>query len=107
MNTSYDAYREEWKESGWAQLVLPLIEEAELLGANILQIKEKFGGLRFYFAFGTSSGDPLALAAEQEFQKHVDGAEELSFTVCEVCGASGKRRGGGWIRTLCDKHAEG
>jgi hypothetical protein len=30
----------------------------------------------------------------------------LSYTICEECGAPGKLRGGGWMRTLCDKHEE-
>lgn len=33
--------------------------------------------------------------------------EELSATLCEVCGAPGCARGrwGGWVRTLCPRHA--
>jgi len=59
------------------------------------QVKEKFGTLRFYY----SGGDD-----------HVDGvvrmAEAISAVTCEECGAPGKTRHGGWIRTLCDAHAE-
>jgi hypothetical protein len=33
-------------------------------------------------------------------------AEAWADVVCEECGATGKRRSGGWIRTLCDKHEE-
>lgn len=29
-------------------------------------------------------------------------AERLSACICEDCGAPGRRRPGGWIRTLCD-----
>jgi hypothetical protein len=60
------------------------------------QVKEKFGTLRFYY----SGGDD-----------HIDGlvsmAESMSGVTCEVCGSPGVARGGGWIRTLCDLHAEG
>ena len=59
------------------------------------QVKEKFGTLRFYY----SGGDDI-----------IDGmvrmAEAMTAVTCEVCGASGKQRSGGWIRTLCDEHAK-
>ncbi len=57
------------------------------------QIKEKFGGLRFYYHGGDN---------------HIDGlvtmAESWASHTCETCGNMGKRRDGGWIRTLCDTH---
>jgi hypothetical protein len=59
------------------------------------QIKEKFGGLRFYYQGG---------------DEYVNGmvrlAEAWADATCEVCGEPGKRRSGGWIRTLCDTHEE-
>lgn len=58
------------------------------------QIKEKFGGLRFYY----DGGDEFIRGA-------VRMAEYEASRTCEVCGAPGKRRDGGWIRTLCDTHA--
>lgn len=56
------------------------------------QIKEKYGGLRFYLMSGT-----------EEMHKATEEAEERSLTICEDCGADGKLRPGGWYRTLCDK----
>jgi hypothetical protein len=58
------------------------------------QVKEKFGGLRFYFM----SGDEFVQGA-------VALAERMSYTICEECGEPGKLRSGGWMRTLCDRHA--
>lgn len=55
------------------------------------QVKEKFGGLRFYM---TSESDAISAAIKE--------AESASYRTCELCGAPGKRRGGGWIQTLCD-----
>ena len=59
----------------------------------VVQVKEKFGGLRFYY----NGGDDI-----------VDGmvrmAESWAAHSCEECGAPGKRVGDGWIRTLCDFH---
>jgi hypothetical protein len=58
------------------------------------QVKEKFGGLRFYYM----NGDEFVHGA-------VALAERMSYTICEECGVAGKSRGGGWVRTLCDHHA--
>jgi len=60
------------------------------------QIKEKFGGLRFYY----SGGDDYMRGV-------VDMAENMSYVTCEDCGHPGKYRGNKrWFRTLCDRHAE-
>jgi hypothetical protein len=59
----------------------------------IEQIKEKFGGLRFYYQGG-----------DDEISGMVRMAEAWADVACEECGAAGKRRSGGWIRTLCDQH---
>lgn len=96
---------EEWLGcvgKGWHGLVRPLIEEADRQNATILQIKEKFGGLRFYFqcADGVSDEDAGRL------NDMVDAAEAASVKTCETCGKPGKQRGGGWILTLCDEHHE-
>ena len=61
----------------------------------VQQIKEKFGGLRFYYQGG-----------DDHIQGMVRMAEIWAGTVCEECGESGKSRSGGWIKTLCDKHHE-
>jgi hypothetical protein len=34
-----------------------------------------------------------------------DASEPPRYRTCEVCGQPGKRREGGWIKTLCDEHA--
>jgi len=59
----------------------------------VAQIKEKFGGLRFYYDGGDATVDGM-----------VRMAESWAARSCEECGAPGERRGGGWIRTLCDHH---
>ena len=60
---------------------------------EVHQIKEKFGGLRFYYEGG-----------DDQISGMVRMAEAWADTSCEECGAIGKRRSGGWIRTLCDVH---
>jgi hypothetical protein len=57
------------------------------------QIKEKFGGLRFYY----SGGDDTVAGM-------VRMAESWAARSCEECGAPGTCHGGGWVRTLCDHH---
>lgn len=60
---------------------------------SVHQIKEKFGGLRFYYDGG-----------DKEVHGMVRMAEAWANFTCEKCGNLGTRRGGGWIRTLCDTH---
>ena len=60
-----------------------------------VQVKEKFGTLRFY----TSGGDDTIYGM-------IRMAESISAVTCEECGSPGHQRSGGWIRTLCDKHEE-
>lgn len=59
----------------------------------VAQIKEKFGGLRFYYDGGDDTVDGM-----------VRMAEAWADHSCEECGSPGKSRSGGWIKTLCDKH---
>lgn len=58
-----------------------------------VQVKEKFGGLRFYYDGG-----------DEKIQGMVRMAESWASVTCEECGQPGTMRNGGWIRTLCDKH---
>ncbi len=78
---------------GWNNIIYDLNKklEAEKPDYQICQIKEKFGGLRFYT-------DELPYSGWE----HISEAEKLSLKTCEECGRPGKiwnRRG--WVRTLC------
>ena len=55
------------------------------------QVKEKFGGLRFYMTCGND-----------EIYDLTDKAEALSYKVCEECGDVGSERPTNWTKTLCD-----
>jgi len=57
------------------------------------QVKEKFGGLRFYYDGG-----------DDQIHGMVRMAESWAANTCEECGAPGTMRHGGWVRTLCDDH---
>jgi hypothetical protein len=55
------------------------------------QVKEKFGTLRFYYTGG-----------DEYIHGMVTMAESMSGVICEECGNPGERKGGGWVRTICD-----
>jgi hypothetical protein len=57
------------------------------------QIKEKFGGLRFYYTGG-----------DDQISGMVRMAEAWAEHSCEECGAPGTTGGKGWIKTLCPTH---
>ena len=59
------------------------------------QVKEKFGGLRFYVQ-----------AATDKHYQYITFAESMSYRTCEECGNPGKTYTDGWHMTLCDIHAE-
>lgn len=59
------------------------------------QVKEKYGGLRFYMTHTSDEIEDLIQVAEVEADK-----------TCEWCGEPGTLRNGGWMVTLCDKHNE-
>ena len=69
-------------------------EEASKVPVAV-QIKEKFGGLRFYVQAATS-----------KHYDYISFAESMSYRTCEQCGAPGKRYSMGWHKTLCDIHAD-
>ena len=77
------------------KLILELPEEARP-ECKASQVKEKFGGLRFYMD-----------GATDEMRTLIRDAESLSYHICETCGKSGGLRKGGWLKVLCDEHSEG
>jgi hypothetical protein len=85
-------------EPGWAGIIERLVHDLFQMGWNgeVLQVKEKFGGLRFYT---TTTSDLM--------DARIDQAATESYRTCEFCGKPGVPRSGGWIKTLCDEHAGG
>ncbi|AXA56703.1 antitoxin Xre/MbcA/ParS toxin-binding domain-containing protein [Pseudomonas thivervalensis] len=85
---------------GWFTLIDAACEliqhDIDTNGTQFLasQVKEKFGGLRFYYRQGSG----YATAA-------VELAEFLSPFICEICGAFGKTVSlFGWMQTRCPVH---
>lgn len=61
-----------------------------------VQVKEKYGGLRFY-----ADHEP------DEISEAIDEAEKLSYKTCEITGKPGRLcRKSGWYKTLCVEQAE-
>jgi hypothetical protein len=87
---------------GWQQLVEETNERLAYLDPDykICQVKEKFGGLRYYFDTNASEivSDIMHAVAND--------AEWRSTQRCQVCGKWGTTRDLSWIRTLCDTHYE-
>lgn len=120
--------------SGWQpvveQLCIDITKEMEKLPPpayfQVDQVKEKFGGLRFYYSgpnFDTFKFSGIYLfiwnmiawfmrwnkkleRARNKIDKLVIAAEKQCWKVCEDCGAPGSHGGIGWIKTLCDNCQE-
>jgi hypothetical protein len=94
-------YLEFFGDWGWLPIVSDLHARLIELAPDyrIAQIKEKFGGLRYYI-------DSVPEGVSDAVYAAIDEAEARSFVTCEVCGGAGEPRYGGWVKTLCDEHHE-
>ncbi|MBA2962128.1 MULTISPECIES: hypothetical protein [Ramlibacter] len=115
-----------WFPPGWAGILRTLcagidrlLDDRLAAEFQVLQVKEKFGTLRFYYQFahdakltidiqgtdGTQrihmepSYPPLFPAAAVDAL--VGEAERLSAVTCSRCGSPGLLRKGGWLRVTC------
>ena len=123
---------------GWYNLIDELCEDiTTLIGDKditviAIQVKEKFGGLRFYydvkspvtfmnkvdhiisqFMFKRRWGiyywkiidfrKKFYRNMEEKITDVIRNAEDKSYDTCEICGEPGKTRGRGYISTQCDK----
>ena len=89
---------------GWFNIVWRLCEDLKPFAAEaekvtgrpfeVLQVKQKLGGLRVYVNHSTNV-----------IRKRIEAAQLESLRTCEVCGKPGSRREGDWIPAVCDEHA--
>ena len=91
-------------EDGWYPLIDVLCEqlqrgidrqgEPQIVAS---QVKEKFGGLRFYVHSASDGQEAM-----------IDFAEAFSYRICEECGAPGTLddRKGRWLTTRCSNHRQ-
>lgn len=81
---------------GWRTLLDDLVRDLKALGwtGKLAQVKEKFGGLRFYIEDGTAA-----------INDRIRAAEAASYCICEDCGAPGTLMIQGWRKVACAAHA--
>lgn len=99
---------------GWRELIRPLVEVCLEHGGQIAQIKEKFGGLRFYYDKPKPSDEmtPQERAFWKVFDEAVRGVEARSYSICEFTGQMGRLCSQGldgkarWMKTLSPAKAE-
>lgn len=84
--------------NGWFNLIYNLSKKISEIApeCEATQVKEKYGTLRFY-----------CNGYNDEVDKLINDAENLSGRTCENCGdtTTAKTRGDGWLSTVCDKCA--
>lgn len=86
---------------GWLPIVTTLHEQLLRLDPEyqIHQVKEKFGGLRYYYG----ASENVSEITRAVMYQLVGYAEHLSYRTCETCGRPGQVRNDlGWVLTLCD-----
>jgi len=122
---------------GWRKLLEELSENITKIDPTgrviASQVKEKFGGLRFYFVVENDycmitsrlqsifrkityrfldykTTDKIRRFRQKFYRTFfekicdlVDEAENRSYEICELCGKSGRPNSYGWIRTLCEE----
>jgi len=102
---------------GWEILIYAICNEIENIkrfypGVNIVatQVKEKFGGLRFYYRLENNESIEYNECEYDRINAMVDGAisiaESLSYAICEKCGSTDqvkKHTNNMYIRSLCKK----
>jgi hypothetical protein len=65
---------------------------------SVLQVKEKFGGLRFYYMMNTKDDELY-----RRIQTSVDNAEDTSYSTCQITGNIGVLcKDGSHFMTLCE-----
>jgi hypothetical protein len=91
-----------WKSKGWYKRVWANIKrygvpvDIDSMQVRASQVKEKYGGLRFY----VHNSDDYVLGM-------IHMAEEMSYRICEVCGKTGSLyKHAGWYKTVCEECAE-
>lgn len=87
--------------AGWQPIVKVLLDFCTEHNIQVLQVKEKFGGLRFYYY---ADPDTVDTDTWQEIKQMVEAAERLCNYMCETCGAPGKKTNTSWIKTACPAH---
>lgn len=101
-------------DDGWFNIIYRLSWAISIICPECVatQVKEKFGGLRFYYYVNYSKQEEndniqfeiLKKTTIKELVDYlVDKAEEESLKTCELCGSTNNiSKTHGWIKTLCE-----
>ena len=100
--TELDAMPDGWRKAFGEQMCEEIQQLLEPIGYEykykILQIKEKFGYLRWY-----SKGVPKEI--NEQYNAIIRKYEDLSARTCFICGEPATKISTGWICPWCDKCA--
>jgi len=117
---------------GWYNIINKLCFDIEVImekyniDVTAVQVKEKFGGLRFYVNMQNDLKKLESFEANfwrfkwywkyykklrqlfyktpyEKIRKLINIAESKSYHTCEICGKPGHTRKDGWLITLCDE----
>ena len=118
---------------GWCDLIRQLCADIEVVASDagldkqsaewprVVQVKEKFGTLRFYIRTPEVPDDDEYMKVDQSpapqgflalrpvagiknIRALIEAAEARSMTICEKCGAPGQLYPSGYWYTACDEH---
>lgn len=118
---------------GWYDLINKLCSDISKIDSNVIaiQVKEKYGTLRFYFYYINTSQNKLCRfiqiflfkrnlgiiynkledirrfffkTKEEKIQDLIWKAEDDSAYICEICGEKGELFTDGWYKTRCENH---
>jgi hypothetical protein len=96
-------------DKGWYKLVIDTHKKLKYIDPNyeIHQVKEKFGGLRYYY----QSSFPHGSIQDEIMESIINTAEKDASHTCEICGVYGGAYGykhdvqlrdrNRWYKTLC------
>jgi len=94
---------------GWYDLMYETCTKLNDFPVILVQVKEKFAGLRIYIDPDDNLIKNMTKYEISEVFKKayqiINDMEEKSFTICEVCGKEGKTYVRNyWYKTLCEDH---
>lgn len=89
---------------GWYSLIEELSEKLKDYPIKAAQVKEKFGGLRYYIEYTA----PISIVSMADIGILIGEAESKSFSICEITGEVGRlyKSKTNWLKTLSEKKAK-
>ena len=100
---------------GWTNTFIPKMKQelADVLGSyvydfDVLQIKDKYGMMRFYWSWADRDYNTAEEQDRNELTNKIETIinkyEVLSANTCVVCGNPAVKMTSGWILPVCREH---